>query len=815
MSSVWNLGYSIGRRLWRTPVFTAAVVLTIALGVGTTAAVFGIARTVVFDPLPYRNPDQLVSIYTRYLPETGYDFPYFSISGPELSDVQQQVPSLEAAAYGWNDWNVSLPSGAQERLRGLRATADLFQILGVPPVLGRAFVRGDDSPGAPCVAVISNGLWRSQFGADPEAIGTDLRLDSRACTVVGVMPADFFFPTRDAELWTALTIDPGTPQWHRQSHPYSAVGRARRPMVEVQNELDRLRASWTTAFPDHYARGHFAVVRPLHDDLVGHLRTSVMVLLIAVGLVFMAVCANLSGVLLSRAEGRRREIAIRVAIGANRWQLIRESIAEHLVLAAAGSMAGAAIATWLLPVLLNAYPGKLPRAGALQGDAQTLIFLLTATLLAAVAVGFLPALQMARAPIGQAIRGGGRGQTAERSTRRFRSAMVFLEVAVSVVLLLGAGLVLRSYVNLQGTDGGFEASPHVLTFDLFAPEATYPDAVRVRRFHETVRQGLLSIPTVVSAGAISDLPFESAGAADDFEMVGEAPPGPGEPGRNARFIMVTPGALETLRVPLQRGRLFNATDAAEAPLVALVNDAAVSVYWPTKDPIGRTVRYGGSAAREITIVGVVGSVRSLGLSLPAPPAIYVPLAQTPRPAYQGRAMTFLVRSDADASTIVPEARAVVTAADGAMPLADLSTLDRVAERAAGEPKFVAFIMTAFAGIGALVGGLGLFAVLSHAVATRRTEIGVRMALGANRTMVAWLVMRQGLLLTAAGVVAGLLAGSVLTRLIGTLLYGVEPHDLWSFAAAAALVVMTALVACTIPCLRATRVDPIASLRADN
>lgn len=816
MTRLWSdtrIGF---RRLRQTPVFTAAVVLTIALGIGLNTAMFSIVKGVILDPLPYREPDDLVSVYTRYPPSIGQDFSYFELSGPELLDLREHVRSLSVSAYQWSEWNTTLDGSDAERVQGASATANLFTVLGVPAALGRTFATGDDAPGAPCVTVLSDGFWRDRFGGATDIVGRDLRLDGRPCTIVGVMPPGFVFPIQQVRLWTSLALHPTHPNWGRNNHDFLAVARLAqgRTIAQAEAELRLLWRRWSSEYPDDYAKGHFVILRDLKEDLVGDLQTALLVLLGAVAFVLLIVCANLAGLVLSRAEGRRREGAIRSALGAGRARLLQQLLTEHLLLAVTGGALGLLVARWLLPLLLALYADDLPRGGRFVLDGGVLAFTSLAVVLAGVTFAFVPALRATRVDIQDALRADGRSTTTRRSSVRAQSVLVVVEVALSVVLVTGAILLLRSYAGLRQLDAGFDPQD-VLTFQIFTPSTAYASREHVQQFHATLRERLAALPGVATAGAMSDLPLQSAGGSDNFVIEGAPPTGPGEPGRNARFSMVTPGAFEALRIPLRRGRLITERDGTGQPLVAVINDIAARTYWPSGDPIGRRIGYGGPDGQTwITVVGIVGDVRSMGLDRPAPPAIYVPLAQSPRPDYEGRAMTFVVRSQTNATALAASVRSTVMSLDASLPVDQLLPMMAVVDRAASQPRFAAYLMGFFALSALLLGAIGIYGVLAYAVERRRTEIGVRIALGADRGRVFRLVVSRGLMLAAVGGVCGLAMALAVARMLSTLLYGVSATDPSTLAAVPLLLVAVAFVAGAIPALRAARVDPVRALRGE-
>ncbi|MGH9162540.1 MAG: ABC transporter permease [Vicinamibacteraceae bacterium] len=804
------------RRLRRTPVFSLAVMSTIALGIGLNTAMFSIVKAVVLDPLPYDAPDDLVAVYTRSLPSTGYDFPYSALSGPELLDLSEQVPSLSVSAYRWNVWNAAIEGSDAERVPGISATANLFAVLGVQAALGRTFSARDDAPAAPCVTVLSDGFWRDRFAGAADVVGRDVRLDGRPCRIIGVMPPGFMFPNRWIRLWTTLVLGPTDPNWDRQSHYFSAVARLApsQTIGQADAELTLLWKRWSLQFPDHYAKGHFAVLRSLKEDLLGDLQTALLVLLGAVAFVLLIVCANLAGLLLSRAEGRRREGAIRSALGAGRARLLQQLLTEHLLLAVTGGALGLLVARALLPLLLTFYAGELPRGGRFVLDGGILLFTCLAIVLAGLVFALAPAIRATRAEIRDALGAEGRGTSATRSSVRTQSVLVVAEVALSVVLVTGAILLLRSYAGLRQLDAGFDPRG-VLTFQIYTPSAAYPNREQVQQFHATLRERLGALPGVAVAGATSDLPLQSGGGADDFDIEGAPPPGPGEPGRNARYVMVTPGAFEALRVPLRRGRLITESDAPGRPLVAVINEAAARTYWAGADPIGARIGYGPSDERVwITVVGVVGDVRSDGLAQPAPPAVYAPLAQASRRPYEGRTMTFVLRSQTSATALAGGVRRAVGSLDPALPVDELLPMTAVVDRAADQPRFAAYLMTFFALSALFLGAIGIYGVLANAVERRQAEIGVRIALGADRARVFRMVVSQGLMLAAVGAVCGIAIALAVARALSTLLHGISPMDPLTLAAVPILLVAVAFVAGALPALRATRVDPVTALRGE-
>ena len=800
----------------RRPVLSAGIVLTVALAIGATAAVFGIVNAVVLRPLAFPRSGDLYSVYSRYLPETGYDFEFFTISGPELDDYRAMTRAMSGiAAYGTGMANLAPVGGEPERVLIVAGTANLLDVLGVAPARGRGFEPGSDDPGRACVTVLSDGLWRERFGAAPGVVGSDVHLDGRPCRVIGVMPRGYWFPVERVRLWTTLELDRASPDWVRGSHPFVAIARLEpgSSRTAAQAELDALRARWSDDWPDHHARGHFLVLQPLLDDLVGAARPALFVLFGAVAAVLLVVCVNLAGLLLSAAESRRREFAVRAALGVGRGRLVRQVLTESLAFAVLGGVLGLLVSGPILRGVLRLYPGGLPRGSEVGIDAVALAFTLLTALFAGLLIGLVPALQTSSVRVSEVLRAAGRGITLGPAGVRARRVFVVAQTALALVLVVAATLLAQSYARLRAVDLGFDAAD-VLTFNVTVPSSTRPDPAAARDYFARLEQRLAAIPGVEAAGALSSLPLRSAGGADDFIIEGRATPAPGELQWNARYQMATPSALPALRLRLLHGRWFLPTDRAGAPPVAVINQATAGLYFPGLDPVGRRIRYFGPDSAWITIVGIVADVRSLAVDEAAPPAVFTALAQAPRPAYTGRSMNLVVRFRADPAAGAARVRAAVAAIDASLPPSELTTLDRLVTEAVGRPRFTLTLMSIFAALALVLGALGLYAVLAHSVQRRLHEIGIRLALGARPAHLLAMVVRQGLALVVIGTFIGLAAAFALRTAIARLLFGVTPLDPATLALAALTLLTCSLAASLIPALRATRVDPNVALRSE-
>ncbi len=796
------------RTLRRQPGFTIAAVLTLAVGIGSNAAIFTVVNAVLLRPLPFPASDQLVALYTRYLPATGYDFPYFSLSGPEFADVRARADAFAGvAAYTFSNSNLTRENGEAERVLTMPVTSDFFEVLGVRPVRGRTFTEREAQRREGCVAVLGHDL------SEHTQVGSTIRLDDAPCEVIGAMPEGFGFRDDRVRIWTALRYN--TEETTRASHPLLVIARLRDGFSAEQADaqLQSLRAYWSENYPDHYAKGHFAVRRSLHEDIAGDERDALLILGGAVLFVLLIVCVNLAALLVSKGEGRRREFALRHALGANRGRLVRQLIAEAMLLAIVGGLLGVALADALLAGLLALYPQRLPVWQPIAIDYAALAYTGAVVILTGFLVGLVPALNATGRRIQETLRSESRA-TASRRAVAARSVLVVSQLALSVILLVGALLLMRSYHRLQQVDLGIDPE-HVLTFSVSVPPGRQPDPAAARRTLSSIEARLAATPGVHSAGAVSNLPLASAGPPDDFSIDGRPAPPSGAPAWNARYIMTTPRMFAALGIPLKRGRLLADSDVPGQPLVAVINETAARLYWPEEDPIGRTIRYYPREKNPaIRIVGIAGDVRSMGANVPAPPVVYVPLEQAPRPDYEARTMTFAVRVPGDPGAATASVRAAVASIDGGLPLANVRPMSDVVFAAAGQPRFTTLVMSFFAGVAFFLGALGLYGILAYNVEQRIREIGVRVALGAGRREIFRLIIGNGMSLAAIGIIVGVPAALALSRLMTGLLSGVTSSDPLTYIAVVTMLGGSALLASYLPARRATRIDPLVALRTD-
>ena len=630
------------------------------------------------------------------------------------------------------------------------------------------------------------------------------------------MPEGFGFRDDRVRVWTPLRVNTEETEINRGSHPLLAIARLRDGVSAEQAdaELQSLRQYWSEKYPDHYAKGHFAISRPLHEDIVGEQGDALVLLGGAVLAVLLIVCVNLAALLVSHGEARRREFAVRHALGADRRRLIRQLVAEAPPVATIGGVVGVVLANMLLDGLLALYPQRLPVWQPIVIDYAALVYVAALVIAAGVLVGLVPAFGATGARMQAALGGSTRAATASPRSVTARSMLVVSQLAVSVILLVGALLLIRSYQRLQQIDLGINPE-HVMTFTISVPPGRVADAAAARRTLAAIQARLAATPGVEAAAAIANLPLASAGPPDDFVIEGRAAPAPGAPAWNARYLMATPDLFRALGIPLKRGRLLDGRDAPGQPLVAVVNETAARLYWPGDDPVGRAIRYYPQETSPwIRIVGVVGDVRALGPSLPAPPAVYVPFEQAPRPPYEGRTMSFVVRVPGNPTAIVASARAAVAAVDVGLPLANIRPMSEVVAGTARQPRFTTLVMSLFAGVAFALAGLGLFGVLAYTVEQRRREIGVRVALGADKGEIFRLIVRNGMTLAVVGMAVGVPAAWAATRLLGGMLSGITGTDPLTYIAVIAMVAASALLASYLPARRAMRVDPLVALRID-
>ena len=801
------------RLLRRSPAFTAVAIGTLGLGIGANTAIFSVVHGVLLRPLPFPDSGRIVALETLITRPVRHTA---SASYPDFFDWKSQSRSFTAMACR-RGIGFSLTGAAQAaHIQAQAVSSDFLAVLRAAPLLGRGFLPEDDRPGAR-VALLSHTLWSSRYGEDPGIVGRTIGLDGHEYTVVGVMPPGFRFPVEEADtdLWTSIAMDAeGDKPWtaNRGLTTLDVVGRLKPgvALAAAQAEMNAIARNLARQYPDDNRDRDEIRVQPELERIVGDVRAPLWVLLGAVGGILLIACANVASLLMARASARRRELALRAALGAGRQRVLRQLLTESLLLSLLGGGAGVLVALAGMRLLLRFSPERIPRLEQVGLDAMVLAFAFGVSLLTGVLFGAAPALRLSGANLWGLLKDGARGgeDGAGPGATRFRSGLVIVQTAVAVVLLTGATLLLESFRRLRDVDPGFSAE-NVSTFHLSLPEAEY-DVARQRLFYEELLASVRRRPGVRSAAAIFPVPFGTARIGISFTIEGRPVPKADEP--SAEYRQVSPGYFQTLSIPLVAGRDFTDRDGPDAPPVVIVNAAFARTYFPGESAIGKRIhpgvaRDGESVVREI--VGVVGDVRPQGLDLAATPEFYVPSAQL-----SISDMTVVARLEGSGDALSTDARALVSAIDPNVPVFRVRTLEDAIRQSIAQPRFNALLLGLFAGLALVLTGVGLYGVLGYAVALRTREIVIRMALGARRADILRMIVRRGLGLALSGVAAGLVAAFAVTRLFRSLLFDVAPSDPAAFAAAAIGLSAVALAASAIPAWRAARLDPNEALRAE-
>jgi predicted permease len=802
------------RLLRRQPAYTLFVVLTLTAGVGTTTAVFSVVNGVVLRPLPYPDSDRLVTVWSRFVPESGFDYPEFPLSNPEFLDYREASRTLaDVAAYSAGTATV-IPEGAEpERVAVASVTTNVFDVLGTPVALGRGFTAADGLPGAPRVVVLGDGQWRTRFGADPGAVGRTMLVNGVSREIVGIARRGLAFPERATALWFPMTIDPAN-SGSRQSHYLYGIGRLR-PGASLEQaglELDVMMRQWKAQWPDIHT-GHFLFVRSMRDEVVGPVEPILYSLLGATGFLLLIVCANVSSVVLARGEARTREMAVRTALGASRFRLVRLAVIESALLAGAGGLLGVGVAYLGVRALAAMEHSGVPRASEVVVDLPVLGFAAIAASASALVFGLVPALRGSASTPQAALGGGERTASAGASRLRFRRVLVAAEVALTVVLVVGAGLMARSLTRLMSVDPGF-APDGLLLGRVSLPASDYPDAERIELFYETLVTRLAAAPGVAGVSAGSAVPIVSSQGVWDFELDGVPQPAAGAPAWNAAIAFVRPGYFDLLGIPVVRGRAFEDTDDAGRQTVAIINQALADRFFPGEDPIGRRLRIAGDDGRPwSTIVGVAGSVRDQSLHEPVRSMYYMAHAQSAITAgTQTRSMDLIVRLAGPPETVVGSVRGVLAELDARLPFFRVQTYTEALADSTAQRRFATFLFGLFALIGLVLGATGIYGVLAYTVARRTKELGIRRALGAPSGGLIRLVAAQGFVPVAVGLAAGIAAARWMSRWIESQLFGIAATDLPTYALVAAGVLFVSAAACLVPARRALRVSPVTALR---
>ena len=798
------------RNLRRKPGFALVAILTLGVGVGASTAVFTAVNAVLLVPLPYAEPDRLVMLRERKLPE----FPSFAVAPGNFLAWKEQARAFDRIAAYRSGSYVMTGAAEPERVEGARITADLFPLLGVPPSLGRWFREDEDQPGAAAPIMLSHQFWRDRFGGDPAVVGRSIVLENQPYTVVGVMPARFAFPSDRVQVWVPMAFTPGDSETH-SSHYLGAIGRLRAgvPLVSASANLQTVASRLAATHPQSNS-GWEVLATPLQEYITRNVRTWLLFLLGAVTLVLFIACVNIANLLVARGTGRQKELATRAALGATRARLVRQLSAENLAIAVPGCACGLLMAGALSRVFLTLAPTALPfAAGSVRLDYRVLLFSLGLVALTPVVFGLAPSLQASRIALHSALAHGGR-TGAGVARRRMGGGLVVLEIGLALALTVGAGLLLRSFHLLQQVSPGFAPS-NALVAQIDLPKATYPTMREHAAFQSALLEQVASTPGIQAVGLASGFPLrddwvlsltiegrEPANTTSDADLP------------LATGYRVSPGYFAAMSIPFRRGRPFTERDTLGAPRVAIINETLGRRYFPGEDPIGKRVMISSESSEEWReIVGIVGDVKQYGLAEETTPQIYEALQQVPFSTLKSF-VSLVVRTPGDPLGAVPAVRRALRQIDAGLPLARVATLEALLDESMGSRRLSTWLLGVFGATALLLAAIGLYGVLSHLVGQRTYEIGVRIAHGAGRVDILAVVMGRGLALTGAGIACGLVGAVAFRRVMASFLFGITTTDVATYALAVVVLVTAALLAMAVPALRATRVDPIVALRAD-
>jgi predicted permease len=811
------------RVLRKSPGFTLTAVAALALGIGANTAIFSVVDSVLLKPLPYPNPDRLVNVFRTFKSGQGT-----STSIPKFNMWRQENQAFEAmTAYDFGGPGMNMAGGdIPEQVKAIHTTHEFFRVFGVAAQIGRTYTADEDRPGAPKVVVISDGLWKRRFGAEPGILGRNIILSGEPYTVVGVLSRSFH-PDPPSDVWIPLQPDPNSPN---QGHFLFTAGRLN-PGVTIEQAKAQLKvvgARFRAQYPDWMDKDEGIGVRTLQEATSGDMRTPLLILVGAVAFVLLIACANVANLLLARATGRQREIAIRSAIGAGRARIVRQLLTESVALAVCGGVIGLLLGSVGVRLLLAVSPGNVPRVEQLaEGSAfasaldwRIAVFTFAVALLTGVLFGLVPAIQVSRTDLNATLKeASGRSGTSLRHNR-MRGLLVAGETAMALVLLVGAGLLIRTFLGLKNVSAGIDTH-NILTMQLSLAGEKYSKPGAMDNFLRQVNERLESIPSVQGATMCISLPFANIGADLPFSVVGRAIPSGEKFHGDEYWRNIDPHYFDVFKIKLLKGRVFDLRDNRNAPRVVVINELFAKKYFPNQDPIGQQILIGKGLGPEFEdpprqIVGIVTSVREASLDQDFKPVMYVPNQQAPdgmtKLATSILPMTWAVRTAGDPFAIKDAVRREIQSVDGQMPVANFKSMDDLVAVSTARQTFNMLLLAIFAGIALLLAAIGLYGLMAYSVEQRKQEIGIRLALGAAHTDVTSMVVRQGMVLAGAGVGAGLAAAFGLTQLLRTLLYGVKPYDPVTFIGVAVTLIVVALLASYIPARRAMRIDPVIALR---
>jgi putative ABC transport system permease protein len=809
-----DLGYGL-RTLVKNSGFTIVAVLALALGTGANTAIFSVINGVLLRPLPFKEPDRLVMVWTN---SSKSNQPQSSISVPDFLDYRDNAVFEQIACLSYDDFN--LTGGDQpEHVAGTMVSANFFSVLGVAPQFGRAFLPNEDQAGADRVVIISNGLWKRRFGGDRALLNQTIQLNGAGFTVVGVAPPEFQSPEKGDELWVPMSFDgadrlriPST------SGPEDLKKRVRRFLKAVarlnsgvalnsaQAEMSTIAGRLEQQYPDSNAGIGINLV-PLHRQIVGDIKPALVFLFVAVGLVLLIACANVANLLLARAAARQKEIAIRVALGAGRARLIRQLLTESVMLAIVGGAFGLVLAWVGLRVLVRINPANVPRLDEIGIDGYVLGFTMLVSVLTGLLFGLVPALQASRPDLNETLKEGARGSTGGIGRQRVRSILVVTEVALTQMLLIGAGLMIKSFYSLQQVNPGFNAD-RILTMQVTLPPVKYAENNQIIAFYEQALTRIGALPGVQAAGAATSLPLTGNSISRRFTIDGRAPASTNER-LSATYFAISPDYFRAMGIQLVSGRSFTNQDRDKSQQVIIINDTTRRRFWPNEEAIGKHISITAQAGVSREIVGVVADVKHSSLDAESGLEIYEPYLQSP-----WSFMALAVRTMADPLRLAPVVKDEILAIDKGQPVYDVKTMAQIVGDSVSQPRLYMLLLGIFAAIALVLSAVGIYGVMNYSVNQRKHEIGIRMAIGAQRSDILKMVVGQGMLLASIGVVIGVVAAFFLGRIIEMLLFGVSGRDLMTFVGLPVVLVLVSLLSSYVPARRATRVDPMIALRAE-
>lgn len=816
MEDFWrDIVYGL-RVMKKSPGFIVIAILALALGVGANTAIFSVVNAILLHPINYNDPDRLMMVWEKSARRGFGDIP---TSFPNFTDLRADNKSFEDIG-AFSDSNFNLTGGEQpERVIGVQVTASLLTLIGNKPLVGRLFLAGEDQPQASRVLILSHHLWQRSFGANPNLVGQTVALNGDSYTVVGVMPPDFKFPPAfsamvassqyampHADLWVPLTTD-AVPNL-REVRTLFMIGRLKSGVTPAaaHAEMNVIASRLQKEYPGTDADMEVDVI-PLRQQVTGDIRLALLVLFGAVGCVLLIACANVANLLLAKASGRQKEISIRITLGATRTRIIRQLLTESMLLSLAGGLLGSLLAILVLRQLVVFTPADVSLPDNIGIDYQVLLFTLLLSLFTSLIFGLAPALQASKSDLNESLKEGGRGNSGGSKQNHLRSVLVVVEVALALILLIGSGLMIKSFIRLQNVNPGFDPA-NLLTLEMQLPSSKYADKERQTVFQRQLLQHITDVPGVKSVATVDNLPFSGNESNAGLSIEGQPPLGAAQRPR-AFLRTVSENYFQAMNIPLRMGRAFADNDNMNAPGVAVINETAARRFWPNEDAMGKRFKRGSADSKNpwLMVVGIVSPVSHTALKVESQPEVYFPFQQNPGPN-----MVLVAKTSSDPRTYAGAVRREVSVLDKDLPVSNIKFMDEIIAKSVAQPRVYALLLGVFAGLALVLAAIGIYGVMAYSVTLRTHEVGIRMALGAQRFDVLKLIIKQGMMLALAGVIIGLIIAFALSRVLASQLYGVSSTDPVTFATISLLLILVALIACYIPALRATRVDPMIAVR---